>query len=172
MMLFHMRKIEKIKNTLSKSQNYFCLDFNSLKRIGILSKEIEKLIFIVMIDHHESPEKIFNPLLSKPQIGSTCELHHNVMKSINHKLIGQKIATYIYSGILTDTGSFRFPLTSGTHILIISELFKKGIDHTKIHEKIYDNFSFDRISFLSIALKNLKLIEKLRCCLQFYQKRI
>ena len=93
-----------------------------------------------MIDHHESPEKFSTLSLSKPQIGSTCELVYNVMRSINHKLIDKKIATYIYSGILTDTGSFRFPLTCETHN-IISELFKKGIDHTKIHEKIYDNFS-------------------------------
>ena len=153
---------EKIKEYLLKYEIIFALDFNSLKRIGILSKEIEKNnLPIVMIDHHESPEKFSTLSLSKPQIGSTCELVYNVMKSINHKLIDKKIATYIYSGILTDTGSFRFPLTSGDTHTIISELFKKSINHTKIHEKIYDNFSLNRTRLLSIALKNLKLIENL-----------
>ncbi|MAR42847.1 MAG: DHH family phosphoesterase [Flavobacteriaceae bacterium] len=153
---------EKIKKHLSKSEIIFALDFNSLKRIGTLSNELEKInLPIIMIDHHESPEKFSSLFLSKPEIGSTCEIVYNVIKSINHKLIDKEIATYIYSGILTDTGSFRYPLTSGDTHTIISELFKKGIDHTKIHEKIYDNFSFDRTRLLSVALKNLKLIKKL-----------
>ena len=154
---------EKIKKYLLNYEIIFALDFNSLKRIGILIKEIEKNdLPIIMIDHHESPEKFSTLFLSKPQIGSTCELVYNVMKSINYKLIDKEIATYIYSGILTDTGSFRFPLTSGDTHTIISELFKKDIDHTEIHEKIYDNFSFNRTRLLSVTLKNLKLIENLR----------
>ena len=113
---------------MSKYEIIFALDFNSLKRIGALSKEIDKSnLPIIMIDHHESPEKFSTLSLSNPQIGSTCELVYNVMKSISHKLIDKKIATYIYSGILTDTGSFRFPLTSGDTHTIISELFKKGL---------------------------------------------
>ncbi len=153
---------EKTKRYLSNSQIIFALDFNSLKRIGTLSKEIESIKKpLVMIDHHESPEKFSTLFLSKPQIGSTCEIIYNIMKSINNELIDKEIATYIYSGILTDTGSFRFPLTTGETHNIISELFKKEIDHTKIHENIYDNFSFERAQLLAVALKKLKQIENL-----------
>ena len=151
---------EKTKRYLSNSQIIFALDFNSLKRIGKLSKEIESIkTHLVMIDHHESPEKFSTLFLSNPKIGSTCEIIYNIMKSINSKLIDKEIATYIYSGILTDTGSFRYPLTTGDTHNIISELFKKGINHTKIHERIYDNFSFERAHLLAVALKNLKQIE-------------
>tara|TARA_A100001015_G_C14996024_1_gene716238 strand:- start:351 stop:1355 length:1005 start_codon:yes stop_codon:yes gene_type:complete len=158
----HEKSPEKTKRYLSSSQIIFALDFNSLKRIGALSREIVSIKTpLVMIDHHESPEKFSTLFLSKPKIGSTCEIIYNVMKSINNELIDKKIATYIYSGILTDTGSFRFPLTTGDTHNIISELFKKGIHHTKIHENIYDNFSFERAHLLSVALKNLKQIENL-----------
>ena len=153
---------EKTKRYLSNSQIIFALDFNSLKRIGTLGKEIESIKKpLIMIDHHESPEKFSTFFLSKPEIGSTCEMIYNIMKSINNELIDKEIATYIYSGILTDTGSFRFPLTTGDTHNIISELFKKEIDHTKIHENIYDNFSFERAQLLAIALKKLKQIENL-----------
>tara|TARA_B100001027_G_C16260775_1_gene329304 strand:- start:1025 stop:2029 length:1005 start_codon:yes stop_codon:yes gene_type:complete len=153
---------EKTKKYLLNSQIIFALDFNSLKRIGTLSKEIESTKTpVIMIDHHESPEKFSTLFLSKPKIGSTCEIIYNIMKSINNELIDKEIATYIYSGILTDTGSFRFPLTTGHTHNIISELFKKGINHTKIHESIYDNFSIERAHLLAISLKNLKLIEGL-----------
>ena len=153
---------EKTKKNLLNSQIIFALDFNSLKRIGKLSKEIESIKRpLIMIDHHESPEKFSTLFLSNPKIGSTCEIIYNIMKSINSKLIDKEIATYIYSGILTDTGSFRYPLTTGDTHNIISELFKKGINHTKIHERIYDNFSFKRAHLLAVALKNLKQIETL-----------
>ena len=153
---------EKTRRYLLNSQIIFTLDFNSLKRMGALNKEIEKIDKpIIMIDHHESPEKFSSLFLSKPEIGSTCEIIYNVMKSINDKLIDNEIATYIYSGILTDTGSFRYPLTTGDTHKIISELFKKGINHTKIHERIYDNFTFEKAHLLSVTLKNLKKIDNL-----------
>jgi len=153
---------EKTREYLSKVQIIFALDFNSLKRIGMLNKEIKNIkVPIIMIDHHESPEKFSNLYLSKPEIGSTCEIIYNVIKLIDYKLIDKEIATYIYSGILTDTGSFRYPLTSSDTHDIISELFNKGIKHTKIHERIYDNFSFDRSHLLAHALKKLKRIDKL-----------
>ena len=153
---------EKTRRYLLDSQIIFTLDFNSMKRIGALSKEIDNINRpLIMIDHHESPEKFSSLSLSKPEIGSTCEIVYNVMKSINDKLIDNEIATYIYSGILTDTGSFRYPLTTGDTHKIISELFKKGINHTKIHERIYDNFTFEKAHLLSVTLKNLKKIDNL-----------
>ena len=153
---------EKTKRYLSNSQIIFALDFNSLKRIGSLGKEIENIKTpIIMIDHHESPEKFSTLFLSKPNIGSTCEIIYNIMKTINNKLIDREIATYIYSGIITDTGSFRYPLTTAKTHNITSELFNKGINHTKIHENIYDNFSFERAHLLAVALKNLKKIDNL-----------
>ena len=162
---------EKTKRHLLNSQIIFALDFNSLKRIGKLSKEIESIKTpLIMIDHHESPEKFSTLFLSNPKIGSTCEIIYNIMKSINSELIDKEIATYIYSGILTDTGSFRYPLTTGDTHNIISELFKKGINHTKIHERIYDNFSFERAHLLAVALKNLKQIEDLGVVYTFLTK--
>ena len=109
-------------------QIIFALDFNSLKRIGMLNKEIKNIkVPIIMIDHHESPEKFSNLYLSKPEIGSTCEIIYNVIKLMINKLIDKEIATYIYSGILTDTGSFRYPLTSSDTHAIISEFLKKEL---------------------------------------------
>ena len=158
----HEKSSEKTKKYLLKSDVIFGLDFNSLKRIGNLNKEIENInVPIIMIDHHESPESFSSLFLSRPDIGSTSEMIYNILKLINDMLIDKEIATYIYSGILTDTGSFRYPLTSGTTHYIISELFKKNINHTDIHKKIYDNFSFERIHLLAVALKNFKLLQKL-----------
>ncbi len=153
---------QESKEYLSKSEILFAIDFNSLKRIGTLSNEIEKSRGqIIMIDHHESPEKFSNLFLSEPEIGSTCEIVYNIIKLINNKFIDKEIATYIYSGILTDTGSFKYPLTSGATHKIVCELFKKGINHTEIHERIYDNFSFDRVNLLATALKKMKHIKNL-----------
>ena len=62
------------KKCLLKSDVIFGLDFNSLKRIGNLNKEIENInVPIIMIDHHESPESFSSLFLSRPNIGSTSE---------------------------------------------------------------------------------------------------
>ena len=153
---------EKTKKHLSKSEIIFALDFNSLRRIGSLEKEIEIVDApIIMIDHHESPENFSTLFISKPEIGSTCEMIYNIIKLMKIELIDKEICTYIYSGILTDTGSFRYPLTTGNTHTIISELFKKGINHTKIHENIFDNFSLTRSYLLAVALKKMKKISGL-----------
>ncbi len=158
----HENNPEETKKHLLNSEIIFALDFNSLKRIGMLSKEIHNAkLPIIMIDHHETPENFSKLFLSKPEIGSTCEILFNIMKLINNEFIDKEIATYIYSGILTDTGSFRYPLTSGKTHNIISELFKKGVNHTDIHEKIYDNYSFSRTNLLGVALQKLRLISDL-----------
>ena len=158
----HENNPEETKKQLLNSEIIFALDFNSLKRIGMLSKEIHNSkLPIIMIDHHETPENFSKLFLSKPEIGSTCEILFNIMKLINNELIDKEIATYIYSGILTDTGSFRYPLTSSKTHNIISELFIKGVNHTEIHEKIYDNYSFNRTHLLAVALQKLRLISDL-----------
>ena len=62
---------------------------------------------------------------------------------------------------MTDTGSFRFPSTTAKTHNIISELIKKGANNSDIHDNVYDNFSFDKLKLLGVALKNIEKIDLL-----------
>jgi phosphoesterase RecJ-like protein len=75
-------------------------------------------------------------------------------------LINTSIATCLYTGIMTDTGSFRFPSTTSRTHQIAGDLMNKGANHAEIYNKVFDTNSLDRMHLLSCALRNLKVMEE------------
>ena len=114
-----------------------------------------------MVDHHEQPEDYADLIYSDPSLGSTSEMIYNVMKAINVSAINKTIATCIYTGIMTDSGSFRFQSTTAITHNIVSNLLDTGINHSQIHNNIYDAYSFGRLQLLGKALTNLVKVEAL-----------
>ena len=115
----------------------------------------------IMIDHHQEPSDYADIMYSDSNIGSTCEMVYNLISHLDAAQIDQKIATCLYTGIMTDTGSFRFPSTTPKTHHVIAELIDKGANHSEIHQNIYDTFTFDRLRLLGTALTNLKKIKEL-----------
>ena len=76
--------------------------------------------------------------------------------------IDQSIATCLYTGIMTDTGSFRFRSTTSTTHRVIAHLIDKGAENDRIHGKVYDANSYGRLQLLGQSLTNLKTIEDCR----------
>jgi phosphoesterase RecJ-like protein len=68
--------------------------------------------------------------------------------------LNKDIATCLFTGIMTDTGSFRFSSTTPAVHRAVAALKETGIDHTEIFENIYDNFSENRLRFIGNALLN------------------
>jgi phosphoesterase RecJ-like protein len=140
----------------------FTLDFNTLKRIDQMGARVaESAAKKVMIDHHQEPDDYADIMFSNPAIGSTCEFVFQIIDAMGLvKHINQDIASCLYTGIVTDTGSFRFPsVTSATH-RTVATLIDAGANHSEIHEKIKDNARPDRLKLLGIALKNMVFISE------------
>ena len=114
-----------------------------------------------MIDHHKNPRKFADLEFSYSEISSTCEIVYNIIQHLDPLLINKKISTCLYTGIMTDTGSFKYPSTTFKTHKIISKLIENGAEGSKIYEKIYDEFSLDKLKLLSICLNNIKKVEKL-----------
>ena len=76
--------------------------------------------------------------------------------------ISPSIATCLYVGIMTDTGSFRFHSTTSRTHQVVGTLINKGADNTQIHNDIYDTNSYSRLQLLGRAMSNLKLIPELK----------
>jgi phosphoesterase RecJ-like protein len=112
----------------------------------------------IMIDHHEKPDTFARITYSDTAFGSTCEMVYNFISCLDKKqLIDKTIATCIYTGILTDSGSFRFPKTTGTTHRIIADLIDLGAENTKIPALLFDNNSYDSLRLLGRALENMKV---------------
>ena len=153
----------ELGNKLVRDADFiFTLDFNTLKRIDVLGEQVARSkAKKIMIDHHQEPEDYADIMFSEPQIGSTCELVYQIIEGLNKiDYINKEVATCIYTGILTDTGSFRFPsVTAYTH-KAVAVLIERGANHSAIHEKIKDSARPDRLKLLGVALSNMVFLPK------------
>ena len=153
---------EKCENIFNKGNVIFTLDFNSLSRARNLSSLISKSsATTIMIDHHENPNNYADITISNSKMSSTCEMVYDFICSIDKSKIDNKIATCIYTGIVADTGSFRFPSTTSKTLKVGSELINHGVNVTEIFEKLHNNFQFKRLKLLGSAINNFKKIEGL-----------
>lgn len=145
---------------LEEAEIIFTLDFNALHRVGEMENVLEKLeVPFVMIDHHQSPDDYATVTYSDTAYGSTCEMLHNFICYLGKKSdIDKTIGTCIYTGILTDSGSFRFPKTTGTTHRIIADLIDLGVENTEIPTLLYDNSSYGRLQLLGRALQNMQVL--------------
>ena len=114
-----------------------------------------------MIDHHEAPQDYAALMYSNPALGSTCEMVYNVLNTWDKSKLDQNIGTCLYTGIMTDSGSFRFPSTTATTHKIVAHLLELGVNHAQVHQNIYDSYRFERLQLLGITLNNLKRIDNL-----------
>lgn len=133
----------------------FCLDFNQLERIDKLGEVIKKAIGIkVLIDHHLNPSDFAAHVFSTIEVSSTCELLFTWLKSHElYKYIDKEVATFLYVGILTDTGSFKFG-TSPHLFRIAAELLEFGIDDVEIQNKLFNSSTEKRLRLYGHCLTN------------------
>ncbi|MBW4359965.1 DHH family phosphoesterase [Flavobacterium taihuense] len=145
---------------LEEAELIFTLDFNALHRVGEMEQVLEKLTTpFIMIDHHQRPDDYATYTYSDVAFGSTCEMVYNFICFLGKKQdIDKTIATCIYTGILTDSGSFRFPKTTGTTHRIIAELIDLGVENSLIPTLLFDNSSYNRLQLLGRALQNMKVM--------------
>ena len=135
----------------------FCLDFNILHRTKYLEPIIRDAKALkILIDHHQQPDTpSFAFGISDVKMSSTCEMVYDfIVQSGHSNLINLDIATCLYTGLMTDTGSFRFPSTTASVHKIVAHLKELGLQHAKIHENIYDNSTEGRLKFMGNAFLN------------------
>ena len=160
---------DKCKKILSDSDLLFTLDFNDLKRASNLSYAIDEFNGkIVMIDHHQNPDGYSDIEISEPNITSTSEMIYKFIElSDKIHVIDKNIATCIYLGMMTDTGSFQYRGVNDSTHKIISSLLSFGVDNNKIYNNVYNSNEISKLKLLSIALKNLELIVEKKTAIMF-----
>ncbi|MGV8946016.1 MAG: DHH family phosphoesterase [Lutibacter sp.] len=153
------------KQAIDEASIIFLLDFNAMNRVGDdMQNTLKEFIGdFVIIDHHQEPESFAKFLFSDTSVCSTCQMFYHLLENLNDvESIDADIATCIYTGIMTDTGSFRFPSTTSTTHRIIANLIDKGANNAKIYNNVYDTNSYGRLQLLGRALSNLVVVNKLK----------
>ncbi len=154
----------EINRHFEKADLIFCLDYNDPSRVGdkmqinLQAAQAKK----VMIDHHLHPADFVELMISEPSVCSTCQLIYEVIDgSGNLDLLNVATGTAIYLGIMTDTGSFRFPSVQVRTHEILGHLIEIGVKHYEVHENVYDTNTIDRLRLRGYATsEKLEIIDR------------
>ncbi|SRX55674.1 bifunctional oligoribonuclease/PAP phosphatase NrnA [Aequorivita sp. CIP111184] len=161
--IIHERETNKSTAQIKDADIIFTLDFNSLDRIGEMQSVLEESTSkFVMIDHHQQPADYAVATYSNVKMSSTSEMVFHFMDAMGQsEKLSKEIAINLYTGIMTDTGSFRFSSTSPTTHRVAAKLIEAGAESAVINQNIYDTNSPERMKLLGVALNNLVILPEL-----------
>ena len=146
---------EKAEKALNEAEWLFCLDFNIFHRTKTLTERLKQVSCTkILIDHHQEPDEAsFEYGISNTAKSSTCEMIYDFIIGSGHAdKINEEIGECLYAGVVGDTGSFRFPSAhAGVHKMV-ADLKTRGLEHSKIHENLFDNFLENRLRFTGHVL--------------------
>lgn len=147
---------ERSEELVGKADIIFCLDYNSLDRIDKLGEVIAQRseVTLVMIDHHLFPDIQADFQISETKASSTCELIYEFITMMEDlDKLDVDIAECIYTGLVTDTGSFKYS-TSPRLFSIASKLLEAGVDDSKIQDIIFNSQDEKYLRLLGHCLIN------------------
>jgi phosphoesterase RecJ-like protein len=154
---------DKSKEVFEKADMVFCLDFNSLDRIDKLGEYLMEMkkTTTVLIDHHIDPEPFADFVLSDTSASSTSELIYDFIHLLGKgKEIDPVIGDCLYTGIVTDTGSFKYS-TSPKLFRIVAQLLEIGVDDYALQELIFNCLPEKQLRLLGHCLANrMEILEE------------
>jgi bifunctional oligoribonuclease and PAP phosphatase NrnA len=154
--IYYDTQNELAEEIIGKADLIFSLDYNALSRIGDLSEPVKNSTATkIVIDHHQDPQEFATHYFVDTDCCSTAQLIYELIEGMGGlDYLNSAIAECIYCGIMTDTGSFRYPSTTSKTHKIVGSLIDLGADGSKIHQEIYDTNSEDRLRLLGYSLTN------------------
>jgi bifunctional oligoribonuclease and PAP phosphatase NrnA len=147
---------ERSEELAKRADIIFCLDYNSLERIDKLGEVIAGLndTTLVMIDHHLYPDIDAEFQISETTASSTCELVFDFIEMMGDiRMIDRNIAECIFTGIVTDTGSFKYS-TSPKLFRTVAKLVEAGVDNNMLQDLIFNSLEEKHLRLLGHCLRN------------------
>ena len=142
----------------------FCLDFNAISRLEILSDTIAANTTAqrVLIDHHLAPGPGFDLAFSYPDASSTCYVVYRLIEALwGAEAFTPTIAEALYVGMMTDTGNFSFSHLTPALYRAVATLAETGIDIPQIHNNVYNAYTEGRARLFGYAInRKMELIQQ------------
>ncbi len=151
------------KAALEDAEVIIALDFNDFSRTKLLEPLLAaSSLPKIMLDHHMFPKDVWTAGWSIPSKSSTCEMVFDyILEAGDEALLDNDIAACLYTGLMTDTGSFRFSVTSPAVHRMAAKLLELGLDHSLVHERVYDSWGENRMRFLGyVLIEKMEILRK------------
>lgn len=161
--LIHDTQSEEVNSKIEQADIIFILDYNGLDRVDKMGEMIgaQKNATIVMIDHHLYPADCANYMFSDPSASSTCEMIYEFIVDLGDQdKITIDLGECLYSGILTDTGSFKYS-TSSKLFRVVAGLKDLGVDDVKLQNLLFNSLPEKSLRLLGHCLNNrMEILEE------------
>lgn len=166
---------EELASQLIKEADvFFALDYNEAFRAG---KSVGQLIvesnsYKIMIDHHLHPSEMADWMMSDTSVCSTAQLIYEFIEGLNAiEALDPIVAEGIYVGLVTDSGSFRFPSVDARTHEIVAHLMRIGLNHSRVHESLFDVNSLNRLRLMGYSLsEKLKVLPNIPVAVIYLSK--
>jgi len=151
--------VEQIERHIKAADTYdtaIMLDCGDLVRVGEAAPTISKIATIINIDHHVSNTGFGHIQLVDTTACATAEIVYRLIKVLEIPF-DRAMATSLYTGILTDTGSFRFSNTNKAAFRISKEMTGAGVNPHSVAQHVFGTYSLGRIKLLNMALNSIEI---------------
>lgn len=151
--------VELIARNLAPESSFdtaIVLDCGGLDRVGSRADLVSAVPVVINIDHHVTNNGFGDLQIIDPSACATAEIVYRLIKALGIE-IDQAMATSIYTGIVTDTGSFRFSNTNPAAFAICDEMVQKGVQPHNVAQHVYGTYSLGRIKLLNLALETIEI---------------
>jgi phosphoesterase RecJ-like protein len=152
---------DRIVRQIKNAETYdlaLVLDCGDLTRIGETSAEVGKIPILINIDHHVSNSRFGHIQFVDTAACATAEIVYRLINALKIPF-DKAIATSIYTGILTDTGSFRFSNTNQAAFAISQAMTDAGVEPHTVAQRVFGTYSLGRIKLLNMALNSIEISE-------------
>ncbi len=127
------------------------LDTSSPDRLGALAGRAAAAGQLIVLDHHASNTGFGTLNIVDPQAAATAVLAHELIERLGIRLT-RDIALCLYTGLVADTGSFKYSSVTPAVHRLAAELLSYGIDPAQVSRELYDRAPFGYLGLLSAAL--------------------
>jgi len=146
----------KAKEIIDSCDLIFALDFNQPDRLAKMEKPVTaSSAFKILIDHHPYPYDFTDVTISDISVSSTAEkVYQFIVESGLKKFINKSVAECLFTGVMTDTGAFNFNSSGPETYAMVGELLSLKIDKDAVFDKVYNNYSADRMRLMGYCLES------------------
>ena len=152
---------DRIVQQIIKAEKFdlvIVLDCGGIDRIGDAAADVSKIPMLINIDHHVSNTGFGQAQFVDTTACATAEIIYRLINVLNIPC-DKDIATSIYTGILTDTGSFRFSNTNRASFVISSAMIDAGVEPHRVAQHVFGTYSLGRMKLLNMALNSIEISE-------------
>ncbi len=156
-----LRKVDLVTDRIGPIERYdtaVILDCSDLGRVGSQATAIGGIPTVINIDHHVTNNHFGDFQLIDTAASSTAEIVYGLIRELKTP-VTPTIAYAIYTGILTDTGSFRFQNTTEAAFAICTEMIRAGVEPHRVASNVYGTYTLGRVRLLNMVLDSIEVSE-------------